>query len=205
MTHRRVNRGANRKANPRSRRSAAADSAEWSTRTPSASRTSAAPEREVIARLPCLATGTPAAATTSAEVVEMLNVPEPSPPVPTTSIVPSGASTRRTRSRIAIAKPASSSTVSPRIRRATSMAASSAGVASPSMTEPIASRATSRSSVRPSMTAARAARTCSLIALPRPPRRAPRSRRSRSGRRGATPRPRRPGAGSSRGGAAPGA
>ena len=60
----------------------------------------------MIARLPCLATGTPAAATTRAEVVEMLNVPELSPPVPTTSIVPAGASTRRTRSRIAVAKPA---------------------------------------------------------------------------------------------------
>ncbi len=35
----------------------------------------------------------------------MLNVPLPSPPVPTTSTVPSGASTRTTRSRIAVAKP----------------------------------------------------------------------------------------------------
>ena len=59
------------------------------------------PAFEVIARLPCLATGTPAAAATSAAVVEMLNVPLPSPPVPTTSIAPSGASTRTTRSRIA--------------------------------------------------------------------------------------------------------
>ena len=42
---------------------------------PSASSTSAEPDRDVIARLPCLATGTPAAATTSAAVVEMLNVP----------------------------------------------------------------------------------------------------------------------------------
>ena len=64
--------------------------ASWSMRTPSASSTSAEPDFDVIARLPCLATGTPAAATTSAAVVEMLNVPEPSPPVPTTSIVPVG-------------------------------------------------------------------------------------------------------------------
>jgi len=152
-----------------------------------------------------LGVGDATAAPRMAEVVEMLKVPEPSPPVPTTSIVPSGASTRRTRSRIAIANPASSSTVSPRIRRATRSAASWAGVASPSMTEPIASRATSRSSVRPSMTAARAARTCSLIGPLRSPRRAPRWRRSRSGRPGATPPlPRRAG-GSSRGGAGPGA
>ena len=52
-----------------------AESASWSMRTPSASSTSAEPDFEVIARLPCLATGTPAAATTSADVVEMLNVP----------------------------------------------------------------------------------------------------------------------------------
>ena len=71
----------------------------------------------MIARLPCFATGTPVDATTSAAAVEMLNVPAPSPPVPTTSIAPSGASTRSTRSRIADANPASSSTVSPRIRR----------------------------------------------------------------------------------------
>jgi len=117
----------------------------------------------VIARFPCLATGTPQAATISAAVVEMLNVPEPSPPVPTTSIVPSGASTRTTRSRIADAKPASSSTVSPRIRSPISSAASCEGVASPSMTAPMAARASARESVPPSMTAARAARTASLI------------------------------------------
>ena len=80
-------------AKPCSRSAAPADAASWSIRMPSASSTSADPAREVIARLPCLATGTPAAATTSAAVVEMLNVPLPSPPVPTTSIAPSGAST----------------------------------------------------------------------------------------------------------------
>ena len=121
-----------------------------------------------MARLPCLATGTPAAATTRDAAVEMLNVPLPSPPVPTRSIVPAGASTRTTRSRIAPAKPASSSVVSPRIRSATRSAASWAGVASPSMTEPIAARASSMVSVRPSTTAASAARTVSLIGRPRP-------------------------------------
>ena len=39
-------------------------------------------------RLPCLATGTPAAATTKAAVVETLKVPEPSPPVPQVSTAP---------------------------------------------------------------------------------------------------------------------
>ena len=96
----------------------------------------------------------------------MLNVPEPSPPVPTTSIVPSGASTRSTRSRIADANPASSSTVSPRIRSATSSAASCAGVASPSMTAPIASRASS-SVRRPALDARRQRRAnCLAHRLP---------------------------------------
>ena len=40
--------------------------------TPSAVSTSAAPELEDSARLPCLATGTPQPATTSAAAVEML-------------------------------------------------------------------------------------------------------------------------------------
>ena len=156
-------------ANPSVRRAAAAETSSWSVRTPSASSTSAEPEREVIARLPCLATGTPAAATTRAAVVEMLNVPLRSPPVPTTSIAPAGASTRRTRSRIAAVKPASSAVVSPRIRRATSRAASWAGVASPSMTAPIAPRAASIDRLPPSMTVARAARTSSLTGHHRPP------------------------------------
>ena len=158
--------GANRNAKPSSRSAAPAESASWSMRTPRASSTSAEPDFDVIARLPCLATGTPLAATTSADVVEMLNVPEPSPPVPTTSIVPAGASTRTTRSRIAVAKPTSSSTVSPRIRRPISSAASCDGVASPSMTSPIASRASSSESVPPSTIAASAARTWSLIGRP---------------------------------------
>src|SRR4051795_13083936 len=55
----------------------------------------------------------PAAATTSAAAVEMLNVPELSPPVPTTSIASGGASTWLTRSRIAPANPASPATASP--------------------------------------------------------------------------------------------
>ena len=52
---------------------------------PSASITSALPTDDVTARLPCLATATPAAAHRMATVVEMLNVLKRSPPVPTTS------------------------------------------------------------------------------------------------------------------------
>ena len=198
--------GAKRNAKPYSVRAAEADVASWSMRMPRASSTSAEPDLEVIARLPCLATGTPAAATTSADAVEMLNVPLPSPPVPTTSTVPSGASTRTTRSRIAVAKPASSSTVSPRIRRPISRAASWAGVASPSITAPIARLASSRDSVPPSTIVVRAVRTCSLIRpAPASARRCRRSRRSRSRHPAARPPLPRPGAGSSRGGAAPAA
>ena len=53
---------------------------------PSASSTSALPAAEETARLPCLATGTPAPATTNAVVVEMLKVCSPSPPVPQVSM-----------------------------------------------------------------------------------------------------------------------
>ena len=65
-------------------------------------------------RLPCLATGTPAAAVTMAAAVEILKVFEPSPPVPQVSISPE----RRVRMgviffRMAEAAPATSSTVSP--------------------------------------------------------------------------------------------
>ena len=55
--------------------------------TPSVSTTSAEPQSEAplspdIERFPCLATLSPAPATTNAVAVETLNVPEASPPVP---------------------------------------------------------------------------------------------------------------------------
>ena len=53
--------------------------------TPSAARMSAEPDLDDKARLPCLATGTPQAATTSAAAVETLKVPDASPPVPQVS------------------------------------------------------------------------------------------------------------------------
>ncbi len=58
-----------------------------SIRTPSASRVSAPPDSEDAARLPCLITGTPQAATTMAAMVDRLTVLAPSPPVPTMSTV----------------------------------------------------------------------------------------------------------------------
>src|ERR1035441_3389021 len=71
---------------PASRMQAPTCSALSSILTPSACSTSAAPDFDDNARLPCLATGTPAPATINAAQVEMLNEPEASPPVPTTSM-----------------------------------------------------------------------------------------------------------------------
>ncbi len=52
---------------------------------PSASSTSADPQRELTERLPCFATRTPAPAITNEAAVEILNVPAASPPVPAVS------------------------------------------------------------------------------------------------------------------------
>ena len=88
--------------------------------TPSDSSTWALPLREVIARLPCLATVTPCgratAAATRAAVVDMLKKIDPVPPIPQVSITvnPSGTSTGQTRSRITCAAPTISSTAGPR-------------------------------------------------------------------------------------------
>src|ERR1041384_7333173 len=89
-----------------------------SMRTPSADNTSAAPERDDNARLPCLATGTPQPATMNAAQVETLTEPEPSPPVPTTSTAFAGACTRSILARIVDTAPVISSTVSPPTRNA---------------------------------------------------------------------------------------
>src|SRR3546814_14001691 len=75
---------ANRKQMPRSASVASAVAAARSRSRPSASSVSAAPALEEAARLPCLATGTPAAATTSDTEVETMSVWCPSPPVPPT-------------------------------------------------------------------------------------------------------------------------
>ena len=101
---------------------------------------------------PTIATRAPADAATIAATVEMLKVPERSPPVPHVSIAPAGSVTRTAALRSAPANPAISSTVSPRIASAASRAASCAGVASPAMTLPIALSASARVSVRPAAT-----------------------------------------------------
>ena len=117
--------------------------------TPSAASTSAAPEREESARLPCLATGTPAPATIKAAQVEMLNEPEASPPVPTTSMASAGARTRSIFSRIAVTAPVISSTVSPRTRSAINRPPICEGVASPDIMVSKPRAASSRLSAAP--------------------------------------------------------
>ena len=111
------------------------------TLTPSASRTSALPQRLLIPRLPCFATGCPDAATTSAAAVETLKVPQPSPPVPQVSVTGRSVCTRRAFSRITWAIPAISSAVSPFRRRAVTKAPNWAAVARSSMMSAIVAAA----------------------------------------------------------------
>src|SRR3979490_943122 len=117
--------------------------------TPSEDNTSAAPEREDSARLPCLATGTPEPATMNAAQVETLTEPEPSPPVPTTSTASIGALTRSILARMAVTAPVISSTVSPRTRNAISNPPICEGVASPDIMLSKAEAASSRDNVAP--------------------------------------------------------
>ncbi len=77
--------GAKRNAIPTCSRQAASCAVGRLIFTPNASITSAEPHFEVMLRLPCFATRTPAPATTKAVAVEMLNVPLASPPVPQVS------------------------------------------------------------------------------------------------------------------------
>ena len=135
--------GANRKPMPTRSITAATRPGGTLLVTPSASSTSALPQREETARLPCLATGMPAPAATRAAAVEMLKVPLPSPPVPQVSTRPwraRGRHARRARA-CAVAKPVISSTVSPLVRSAISTAASCVSVeTSPAMMAPIRRR-----------------------------------------------------------------
>src|SRR3977135_3313607 len=117
--------------------------------TPSEDNTSAAPERDDNARLPCLATGTPQPATMNEAQVETLTEPEPSPPVPTTSTASGGALTRSILARIADTAPVISSTVSPRTRSAISKPPICDGVASPDIMLSNADAASSRDNVAP--------------------------------------------------------
>ena len=81
---------------------------------PSASSTSALPDFDDTERPPCLATRAPAAAATNIDAVEMLNVCDASPPVPTmsTRCSRSGTSTLVANSRITCAAAAISPIVS---------------------------------------------------------------------------------------------
>src|SRR5215471_19485970 len=117
--------------------------------TPREDKTSAAPERDDSARLPCLATGTPAPATMNAAQVETLTEPEPSPPVPTMSMASRGALTRSILARIADTAPVISSTVSPRTRSAINSPPICEGVASPDIMLSNAEAASSRERVAP--------------------------------------------------------
>src|SRR3954454_11703534 len=104
-----------------------------SMRTPSASRRSAEPESPVAERLPCLATAHPWPAAIRAAVVDKLNVGLP-PPVPAVSIRSSRpASTGVANARMVVARPTSSSIVSPLVRRAIRMPEVSTSEALPAM------------------------------------------------------------------------
>ena len=107
---------------------------------PSSCKTSAEPVLLVILRLPCLATGTPAAAMARAAAVLILKVWEPSPPVPQVST--SGRNvvlTGRIESLNALAAPVSSSTVSPFSANRTRNLRIASGSASPLSNHPMAS------------------------------------------------------------------
>ncbi|MHC2195758.1 hypothetical protein ACVJF1_008391 [Bradyrhizobium diazoefficiens] len=117
--------------------------------TPSEASTSAAPERDDSARLPCLATGTPAPETMNEAQVETLTEPEPSPPVPTMSTASGGAVTVSILERIAATAPVISSTVSPRTRSAIKRPPICEGVASPDIMASKAEAASSRDRLAP--------------------------------------------------------
>src|SRR4051794_29391811 len=95
-------------------------------------------------RLPCLATGIPAPASTNAAAVETLSEPEPSPPVPQGSSKDKSRETRSALDRIPSASPAISSNVSPFIRSAVKNAPTWEGVASPDIRSSIDASASSR-------------------------------------------------------------
>ena len=126
--------GAKRNPMPTWRMARAVAAGGRSRRMPQASSRSALPHWLEIERLPCLATCTPVPATTKAATVEMLNVSQPSPPVPQVSsrVWPARPASMGTAiRRMARAKPTSSSTVSPFILRAIRKAAICAWLASP--------------------------------------------------------------------------
>ncbi|MNP45387.1 hypothetical protein D3C76_1393090 [compost metagenome] len=112
---------------------------------PAASSRSALPLLPETARLPCLATVQPAAATTKAEAVDTLKILAPSPPVPTTSTTPSRvlSSTLSASSRITDTAPTISSMLSLFMRMAIMNAPICASVHCPVMISRITSRISS--------------------------------------------------------------
>ncbi len=125
--------GANRNATPISANSASLADAGRSMTTPSASSTSAAPDADEAARLPCLTIATPAAAATIVAIVDTLTDCAPSPPVPTRSVTWPAMVIGVACASIDAARPDISAAVSPLARRATPNPAIWAGVAAPSM------------------------------------------------------------------------
>ncbi len=143
--------GANMNPNPTSSMQRATSRGPRSMRAPSASSTSADPDRPVAERLPCFATLQPAPAATNAAVVDTLKVGRP-PPVPAVSTrgdrgrcaagtsfprapeLSPFTSTLTASSRIARAIPAISATVSPFVRNAIKRPAVCASEALPSIT-----------------------------------------------------------------------
>ena len=128
--------------------------------------TSCAPACDVSARLPCLGTATPAAATMNAAMVDTLIDREPSPPVPQVSTIASAVkSIVVMRARMARAAPTTSSTVSPFMRRAISSAPICAGVVCPSMIWPTTAAISSAVRSCPPTTRASASRIPSCASL----------------------------------------
>src|SRR5262245_50368674 len=157
------------KPNPTRATQVATCSGPSSSLTPRASSTSALPQRLVAARFPCLATGWPRAATTRPAAVETLKVPAESPPVPQVSTAErcEGRGTWRACSRITRASPVTSSTVSPRRRRAVRNAPSCEGVATPVMISSIAAAASPSLRVPPATSWAIASRIIVYLHLSR--------------------------------------
>ncbi len=132
--------GANRNPIPVSRMLSPIRSGVMSIFTPNASSTSADPHIELADRFPCLATFTPAPATTNAATVEMLNVFASSPPVPqVSSDGPGPGSTRIISARIARANPVSTSAPTRRGGSSTRKADNCTGETAPARISRIAS------------------------------------------------------------------
>ncbi len=147
--------GAYMKPMPQALRQTATFSGASSMLAPRASSTSALPDFDDTLRPPCLATRAPAAAATNIEVVEMLKLLAPSPPVPTMStrcslpVRDSGTCTAN--SRITCAAAVISPTVSFFTRRPVSSAAISGDDTSPRMIWRISSAISSAKISRCSM------------------------------------------------------